>query len=63
MRFYPTGEVKSLTLWSGETVKLTTPAGIFPARAGLRLHRSGALASFEPAMPIAIRTPIGFVQA
>lgn len=63
VRFYPTGEVKSLTLWSGETVKLTTPAGIFPARAGLRLHRSGALASFEPAMPIAIRTPIGFVQA
>ena len=32
VRFYPTGEVKSLTLWSGETVKLTTPAGIFPAR-------------------------------
>lgn len=63
VRFYPTGEVKSLTMWPGETVKLKTPAGVFPTRAGLRLHRSGALASFEPAVPIALRTPIGFVQA
>lgn len=63
VRFYPTGEVKSLTMWPGETVKLKTPVGTFPTRAGLRLHPSGTLASFEPAVPIAIRTPIGFVQA
>ncbi|MFT8394657.1 hypothetical protein [Propionibacterium sp.] len=63
VRFYPTGEVKSLTMWPGESIKLKTPAGFYPCRAGLRLHPSGALASFEPAMPIAIRTPIGFVQA
>ncbi|SES00524.1 hypothetical protein SAMN05443377_12812 [Propionibacterium cyclohexanicum] len=63
VRFYPSGEVKSLTLWPSETVTLRTPAGTFRARVGMRLHPNGALSSFEPAMPIAVRTPIGFVQA
>lgn len=62
-RFYPTGEVKSLTLWPGEVVALKTPLGVFRTRVGLRLHPDGSLASFEPSMPIALRTPIGFVQA
>lgn len=63
IRFYPTGELKSLLLWPGEVVRLTTPAGVFPARAGIRLHRDGSLASFEPAVPIRLRTPVGLVRA
>lgn len=63
VRFYPTAELKSVLLWPGETVRLNTPAGIFPARAGIRLHPDGSLASFEPAVPITLRTPVGLVRA
>lgn len=63
IRFYPTGEVKSLLLWPGQTVELVTPLGTYPARAGIRLHPSGSLESFEPATPILLRTRLGLVEA
>lgn len=63
IRFYPTGELQSLLLWPGEVTQLATPAGVFPARGGIRLYRSGALESFELAVPIALRTPVGPAQA
>lgn len=63
IRFYDTGEVKSLILWPDEVVSLSTPAGTFPARTGLRLFKGGQLESFEPATPITLRSPIGLVKA
>jgi hypothetical protein len=63
IRFYDTGEVKSLILWPDEVVALDTPIGTVSARTGLRLHKSGALESFEPARPIDLITPIGKVRA
>lgn len=63
VRFHPGGQVRSLTLWPGETIKLTTPAGEIACRTGLSVHANGALASFEPAMPVALNTPIGYVLA
>lgn len=63
MRFYPSGRLKNLLFWPGETVRLSTPVGSFPARAGVRLYEDGMLESFEPAEPILIVTPIGPVMA
>ncbi len=63
LRFYPGGEVRSLMLWPGEVVRVSTPLGVFPARTGIRLFPSGRLQSFEPAVPITLDTPVGEVLA
>jgi len=63
IRFYPGGEVRSLTLWPGETILLNTPVGRTLARTGVRLHPNGSLASFEPSFPLQIETPIGVLTA
>jgi hypothetical protein len=63
VRFHPGGQVRSLTLWPGETISLPTPLGVLPCRTGLSVHPNGALASFEPAVPLAVETPIGYVVA
>ncbi len=62
MRFYPSGRLKSLLFWPGETVLVNTPLGTFPTRIGVRLFEDGLLESFEPASPIIIDTPIGPVM-
>lgn len=63
LRFYPTGQVRSLTLWPGDAITLNTPVGKAPARTGVRLHPDGQLASFEPAVPLLIDTPVGPIRA
>ncbi|MBA3020232.1 hypothetical protein [Propionicimonas sp.] len=63
VRFHPSGQVRSLTLWPGETLMLNTPVGEIACRTGLSVHPNGTLASFEPAMPVALETPIGYVLA
>jgi hypothetical protein len=63
VRFHPSGEVRSLTLWPGEAILLNTPLGEIACRTGVAVHPNGAMASFEPAMPTAIETPIGYVLA
>lgn len=63
LRFRDDGQLRSVTLWPGEVVTITTPLGEFPARTGIRLHPNGALESFEPAQPIVLDTPIGKVPA
>jgi hypothetical protein len=63
IRFYENGAVRSLILWPGEVVPVRTSLGTFPARTGFKLYEDGSLASFEPAVPIAVKTPIGDVMA
>lgn len=63
IRFYPGGQVRSLILWPAETVPVHTPAGTFPARIGFSLYEDGSLASYEPALPVEIPTPLGPVPA
>jgi hypothetical protein len=63
IRFYPTGEVKSLLLWPDDTVVIPTPMGDCLARSGIRVYPDGALESFEPAVPVDILTPIGIIRA
>lgn len=61
--FYKSGRVKSLTLFPNETIKVFTPIGEMKIRTGFSLYESGKLKSFEPAVPIAIDTPIGRLTA
>lgn len=63
LRFYPDGRLKIIMFWPGETVQISTPLGVYPGRIGIRMYESGALRSFEPAIPIPIDTPIGDMTA
>lgn len=59
LRFYPSGNLKSLTLWPGEVITLKTPVGTIDIRTGFSLYENGTLKSIEPAKPTALHTPIG----
>lgn len=57
--FYRSGLIKSVTLWPGEKVRLSTPLGEMDVRIGFSLHENGNLKSIEPATQLQIETPIG----
>lgn len=59
LSFYPSGALKSLTLWPGEVVTLDTPFGKMDVRIGFSLYENGNLKTVEPGTPVAIETPIG----
>lgn len=61
--FAPGGELLSLTLWPGETLRVPTPVGLLDARIGVSFRPDGSLRSLEPARPQGVPTPIGPVQA
>lgn len=63
IRFYASGEVKSLILWPDDVIALRTPMGVQRVRTGFRVFPGGALESFEPASPVDMMTPIGLVRA
>lgn len=60
--FYPSGKLKSLTLWPGEKGEVYTAYGTFPFRTGISFYEEGTIKSFEPAVPIILETPIGKMQ-
>lgn len=57
--FYPSGDIKSISLFPGETITIHDIA----VRNGFALYESGSLASIEPAVPTEIQTPIGIINA
>lgn len=59
----PQGNLRSLTLWPGEVVKVKTAAGEVPVRMGISYYDCGALKSIEPDSPVSVITPIGKVLA
>ncbi|MHC1713731.1 MAG: hypothetical protein AB9872_16425 [Solidesulfovibrio sp.] len=61
--FDPTGRLRSLTLWPGEELPVSTPAGNVSVRLGLSFHPGGALRSLEPARPFEAPTPVGPIWA
>jgi hypothetical protein len=61
--FAPGGELLSLTLWPGETLRVATPVGGIEARIGLSFRPDGSLRSLEPARPQPVPTTAGMVQA
>ncbi len=63
LTFYKDSKLKSLTLFPGETVNLTTTWGAFVAKTGFSLYPDGSLKSIEPAKPSKVQTPIGEIRA
>lgn len=59
LRFYPSGQLKSITLWPGSTVTIETPIGPMVIRNGFALYEDGGLKSVEPAKPQLLTTKIG----
>jgi len=63
VHFYEDGVVKSITLWTSNTVEINSPIGNVAARIGLSFYNDGNLKSFEPLKPTKIETPIGTITA
>ncbi len=63
LHFYPSGALKSLTLWPSERITLNSPVGPLRVRKGFALHEDGTLRSLEPAKVEDLSTPIGLVKA
>ena len=61
--FYEDGTLKDITTWPGEKLHIETPIGAVEGRIGIALYEDGSLKSFEPRMPIKIKTPIGEIEA
>jgi hypothetical protein len=63
LHFYPSGALKSLTLWPSERITIQTPIGSMRIRKGFSLYADGTLRSAEPAKVEEVSTPIGLVKA
>lgn len=61
--FYTNGNVKDLTFWPNEKVKLQTPLARINVRIGVALYPDGSIKSLEPAFATKINTPIGAILA
>jgi hypothetical protein len=46
--FYPSGKIRSITLWPGDEISINTPAGIIRTRLGVELYESGKIRSIQP---------------
>ncbi|ADL52592.1 hypothetical protein [Clostridium cellulovorans] len=57
--FYPSGAIKSITLWPDDTLTIPSPLGEVTTRIGISFYEDGKLKSFEPNEPIEINTKIG----
>lgn len=63
LHFYKSGELKSLTLWPKDKVKLDIGDYNIVGRIGFSLYESGKIKSCEPFRPTTIDTPIGNIDA
>lgn len=63
VQFHETGELKSISLWPLERVKIKTPVGNIKVKKGFSFYKNGALASCEPHAPVLVETPLGTVEA
>ncbi|SHO52174.1 hypothetical protein [Anaerocolumna xylanovorans] len=59
VNFYENGAIKSITLYPGGKVLISTPVGEMETVIGFSLYESGELESVEPAAPVLVETPIG----
>jgi hypothetical protein len=61
--FYKSGDIKSITLFPGEQISVTSPCGLVETKVGISLFESGKLKSVEPSGPCMVHTPIGTLSA
>ncbi|WP_171788418.1 hypothetical protein [Clostridium beijerinckii] len=63
LHFYETQELKSITLWPKERIKINLAEYNFAGRIGVSLYKSGKIKSCEPLIATNIKTPIGKIEA
>ncbi len=63
LHFYKTEELKSITLWPKERIKLSFGDYNITSRIGISLYKSGKIKSCEPFRPTIVKTPIGNIEA
>ncbi|MDR1927911.1 MAG: hypothetical protein LBQ33_04660 [Oscillospiraceae bacterium] len=61
--FFQNGDIRSITLFPGETIEVLTAYGTIVVRNGFSLYETGELASVEPDVPTPVKTPIGALTA
>jgi hypothetical protein len=61
--FSENGNVKSITFWPSEILKINSLIGVIECRIGLSFYEDGNIKSFEPNKPTLIETPIGKINA
>lgn len=61
--FYPSGKLKSATLWKKEIVPISTANEAVNSRIGFSLYEDGSIETLEPNLPARVTTPIGSIEA
>lgn len=60
--FYPSGKVRSITLWPSDELSIKTPAGLIKTKLGIELYENGSIRSIEPVYGTVISTPSGDIR-
>lgn len=60
--FYPSGKIRSITLWPSDELSIKTPAGLIKTKLGIELYENGSIRSIEPVYGTVISTPSGDIR-
>ena len=60
--FYPSGKIRSITLWPSDELSIKTPAGLIKTKLGIELYENGSIRSIEPVCGTVISTPSGDIR-
>lgn len=63
IQLYEDESVKSITLWSKDTINVFSPIGYIDLRNGISFYNDGKIKSLEPKNPTLIKTAIGGIKA
>lgn len=63
LQFYKSGQLKSLTLWPKEIIKVKVKEDNIKVRIGISLYENGKIESIEPYEETTIKTSIGNIEA
>ena len=60
--FYPSGKIRSITLWPSDELSIKTPAGLIKTKLGIELYENSSIRSIEPVYGTVISTPTGDIR-
>ncbi len=63
LHFYPSGRLKSMTLWPEDRIPVPAAGRMVEGRIGVAFYEHGAVRRLEPARPTRVSTPIGELTA
>lgn len=60
--FYPSGKLRSITLWPNDKITVRTSAGPVETKLGVEFYENGRIRSIEPVIGTTVKTPWGDVS-